>query len=147
MWSQRQSQLIQASLHSLGQCQLHISAGQMSGSADLCANVKNTPDILDTQDLLHLPHFIDVDSGPTEGTVFAFQPPYHYSTSLDPIQLRELKEICIQGVSVKCLVCRKELNKLWLLLLRTYSCAPRTPSYLPIKKRRKRGQPAQWCSG
>ena len=48
--------------------------------------------------------------GPTEGTVFTFQSPYYYSPSLDPIELRKLREMRTQAVLVKCLLWRNLTN-------------------------------------
>lgn len=62
MWHQQQPQPKQASLDSLGQCQLDINISQVLGSMGLGANVKTTLDASDTQTLLQPLHFTYVDN-------------------------------------------------------------------------------------
>lgn len=108
--NQGQSQPTQARLHGLGQRQVHSSISQSLGSTGLGANVKATLDTTDAQILLPPLTSQIWTLQSTEGAVFALQPPCYYSSSLDPIELRELREMCTQGVSVKCLVWRSLKN-------------------------------------
>lgn len=88
MWHQQQPQPKQASLDSLGQRQLDINISQVLGSMGLGANVKTTLDASDTQTCSNpcISHMWTL--GPMEGTVFAFQSPFYYSSSLDTTELR-----------------------------------------------------------